>query len=327
MITASDLIHLAYTPDLTEGGIAYAIRSLPYTPNRKGGQLYDRLRRIVARAAVELAFRRYLSEQNIPFEVKGATPFTDPNQYDVSLGGRRCDIKSFLITYREQISEMKRNPQIVLNAPALVPSDQNAAEGRADKDIYLFAFLAGLVAASQSDLQKAIAADQPYHLIHVMPEAWRRPGMWNPLGALVLKSDSDETQIVEIGGQAERREMRTSVVEIPPRTRIQVDEGFFSVTYLHVKSLPQARIGIHNRMLQKTHIIGARDWGNIWVHGIDILLAGYLTRQEFNRRAGSILPGTRVFQFEKTRTKNLAVPCSELKPLSDLFERVREWNS
>src|SRR6185436_14326211 len=150
MISPSDLIHLPYTRDLTEGGIAYAVRSLPYTYNRMGGSPYDRLRRIVAGVAVELAFRRHLSEQNVPFDVMGATPFTDPDRYDVSLGGRRCDIKSFLITYRTQISEMKRDPQVVLKAPALVPSDQNAAEGRTDHDIYLFAFLPALVAASQA---------------------------------------------------------------------------------------------------------------------------------------------------------------------------------
>ena len=186
-----------------------------------GGSPYDRLRRIVAGVAVELAFRRYLSEQNIPFDVKGATPFTDPDRYDVSLGGRRCDIKSFLISYREQIAEMKRNPQVVLKAPALVPSDQNAAEGHSDKDIYLFAFLSGLIAASQDDLEKVIYTDQPHYLIHVMPDAWMRPVEWNPLGALVLKSESEETQVVEIGGQDEGREMRTSVLEIPPHTKVK----------------------------------------------------------------------------------------------------------
>ena len=128
MIRAADLIHLSYTRDLNEGGIAYAIRSLPYTYNRMGGSPYDRLRRIVSGVAVELAFRRYLSEQDIPFDVQGATPFTDPDHYDVALGGRRCDIKSFLISYREQILEIKRRPQILLSAPALVASDQNAAE-------------------------------------------------------------------------------------------------------------------------------------------------------------------------------------------------------
>ena len=153
MISPSDLIHLPYTRDLTDGGIAYALRVLPYMYNRMGGSPYDRLRRTVAGVAVELAFRRYLAEQQIPFDVKSALPFTDPNQYDVSLGGRRCDIKSFFISYREQIAEMKRNPQVVLNAPALVPSDQNVSDGNSNHDIYLFAFLSGLIAASQADLQ------------------------------------------------------------------------------------------------------------------------------------------------------------------------------
>jgi hypothetical protein len=325
MISPSDLIHLPYTRDLTEGGIAYAVRSLPYIFNRAGGSPYDRLRRTVAGVAVELAFRRYLSEQNIPFDVKSAAPFTDPNQYDVSLGGRRCDIKSFLISYREQIAEMKRNPQVVLNAAALVPSDQNAAEGRSDKDIYLFALLSGLIAASQSDLQKVLYTNQPHYLIHVMPEAWMRPGQWNPLGELVVKSESEETQVIEIGGQVEGREMRTSVLEIPPRTRVKFDNEFHSLAYIHIQSNPNARIGIHSPTLQETHLIGTLEWGNIWVYGMDILLAGYLTREEFNRNARAILPGARVFQYERTRTKNLAVNVSELRPISDLLERVKAW--
>lgn len=327
MISSSNFLHLPYTRDLTEGGIAYAIRSLPYTYNRMGGSPYDRLRRIVAGVAVELAFRRYLSEQNIPFDIKGATPFTEPDRYDVALGGRRCDIKSFLITYREQISEMKRNPQIVLNAPALVPSDQNVAEGHSDKDIYLFAFLSGLIAASQKDLEKVIYKDQPYYLMHAMPDSWTRPTEWNPLGMLVLKSESDETQVIEIGGQDEGREMRTSTLEIPPRTRIQIDAGYFSLAYIHIKSSPKARIGIHCASRNETHLIGALEWSNIWVYGLDILLAGWLTREEFNQRASAIPPGMRVFQYDRTRTKNLAVPVSELKSLETLFERVKQWNS
>jgi hypothetical protein len=256
----------------------------------------------------------------------GARPFTDPERYDVSLGGRRCDIKSFLISYREQITEMKRDPQMVLNVPALVPSDQNAGEGHSDKDIYLFAFLSGLIAASQEDLQKAMYKKQPYHLVHVMPDTWMRPVKWNPLGALVLKSESAETQVVEVNGQDEGRETRTVSVELPPDTRVQIDGGFCSVAYIQSKSLPGARIGIHSPVLKETHVIGEMDWGNIWVYGLDILLAGWLTREEFKSRAYAIQEGTRVFQYDRTRTKNLAVPVRDLKPISDLLERVREWN-
>ncbi|MBI4733056.1 MAG: hypothetical protein HY781_13200, partial [Chloroflexi bacterium] len=51
MLTEPDLLRLPYTPDLTEGGIAYACRSLAYTYDRMGGSPVDRLRRIVAGVA------------------------------------------------------------------------------------------------------------------------------------------------------------------------------------------------------------------------------------------------------------------------------------
>jgi hypothetical protein len=327
VVKSANLIHIPYTRDLTEGGIVYALRSLPYVYTRAGSSIYDRLRRTVASTAVELAFRRYLSEQNVPFDVKGGKPFAEPERYDVSLGGRRCDIKSFFISYRDQIAEMKRNPQVMLNAPALVPSEQNVNEDRSDKDIYLFAFLSGLIAASQDDLKKAIHKKQPYHILHVMPESWMRPAQWNPLGALVLKSESAECQIVEVNGQDEGREMRSVRVELPPNTRVQIEGGFCSVAYIQSKSLPGARIGIHNPSRKETHVISEMDWGNIWVYGMDVTLAGWLTRGEFNRRAEPMPEGTRVFQYEKTRTKNMVLPTSELRPITELLERVREWSA
>jgi len=260
MISSPDFIHLPYSRDLTDGGIANALRSVPYTYNRMGGSPYDRLRYLAAGVAVELAFRRYLSEQNTPFDVKGATPFTEPDRYDAALGGRRCGIKSFLITYREQIAEMNRNPEVILNAPALVPSAQNTAEGHSDKDIYLFAFLSGPIAASMENIQKAIHKKQPVHLVHVMPDAWMRPTDWKPLGKLVLKSESAETQIVEVKRQDEGREMRTVSVELPPVTRVQLDENFFTVAHIQSKSLPDVRIRIHSPARKETYLINLTDW-------------------------------------------------------------------
>ena len=325
MITSSDLLRLPYTRDLTAGGIAYALRSLPYIYNRSGGSVYDRLCRIVASATVELAFRHYLSEQKIPFDIKGAPPFTEHERYDVSLGGRRCELKSFLISRRDQISQVRRDPQILLRAPALVASDQHAGENHSHNDIYLFAFLFGLIAGTQSDLQKVIGSGQPHYLVHVMPEAWNRPSQWNPLGGLVLKSEAEEEITFEIGGQDEARQMRSCTLELPPRTRVQLDERFFSVAYLHAKSSPRphGRIGIYSPIRKETYIIGTSDWSNIWVYGMDILVAGYMAREEFSRRASFIQAGSRVFQYDVTHVKNLAVPMSDLKPLAELFERTR----
>jgi hypothetical protein len=327
VLTVSDFLHLPYTRDLTEGGIAYALHSLPYSYNRKGSSPYEPLRRVVAGTMVELAFRRYLSEQGIPFEVKGAAPFAEPDRYDVLLAGRRCDIKSFLISHRDQVTEMRRDPRLVLRAPALVPSDQHAGIGHSGLDIYLFAFLSALVTTSQSDLQKVIETKQPHYLIHVMPETWKRPSKWNPLGTLVLKSEAEERLTLEIGGQAEGRERRSCIVELPPRTRLEVETGLFSLSYIHAKSKPRARIGIHSPVRKETHLVGTSEWGNIWVYGMDMLLVGHLACEEFSRRASFIQAGARVFQYDQTHVKNLAVPVSDLRPLSELFEHARAWSS
>ena len=87
-------------------------------------------------AAVALAFLRYLSRQEIPLDVIGASPFTDPDKYNVSLGGHRCDIKSFLISHRDQIAQMRTVPSVILNAPALVPSDHHNMDGYTDHGLY-----------------------------------------------------------------------------------------------------------------------------------------------------------------------------------------------
>jgi hypothetical protein len=58
---------------------------------------------------------------------------------------------------------------------------------------------------------------------------------------------------------------------------------------------------------------------------MEVILAGYLPRGEFRRRATLLPAGSRVLQYARTRTKNLALPVGELRPLSDLFERVQKW--
>jgi hypothetical protein len=325
MITTLDLIHLSYTSDLTDGGIAYACRSLTYTYDRMGGSSVDRLRRIVAGVAVELAFRRYLGEQAIPFDVLGATPFTDPDHYDVSLGGHRCDVKSFFISRRAQIRSLRQDPGLVLQAPALVPLDQFAAEGHKPDDLYLFAFLLGLAAASQEDIEKALAADQPVYLIHPLPGAWAKPPNWIPLEKLALKSECETPITVEIGGMDAEREFVTATMELPPRTRVLVEQTFYGLAYVHVARRPEARIGLRSLVRGEPYLIPAHAWGNIWVYGMDILLTGWLTHEEYRRKAKVLNAGMRTFQYDRTRTKNLLVPGVELNPLGPLFERVREW--
>ena len=174
MITANDILRLDYTPDLTEAGIALVCHSLPHTYDRAGPSSYDHLRRTVAAVSVELAFRRYLAKRDIPFDVKAAAPFTDPDHYDITFGSRRCRIQSFLISHRKQISDLSSNLQLALEAPALVPLDHYAADGQSGEDIYVFALITGLTSAAparraQCPGRASTAPSDPHHAGHVAP--------------------------------------------------------------------------------------------------------------------------------------------------------------
>jgi hypothetical protein len=87
--------------------------------------------------------------------------------------------------------------------------------------------------------------------------------------------------------------------------------------------MPGVRVGLHSPARGDPYLIPPQEWGNIWVYGLSILLAGYLTYEEFRRNAQLLPAGSAVFQYARTRTKNLSVPVAELHPLGELFERLR----
>ncbi|MFQ5616991.1 MAG: hypothetical protein ACE5GO_11110, partial [Anaerolineales bacterium] len=307
MITPSDLITLPYTPDLTPAGISYACRSLSYTYDRMGSSRDARLRRIVAGIAVELAFRRHLADEGVPHDLLGATPFTEPDRYDIALGGRRCDIKSYMLRQKEMIRQIRAEPEKLLIAHALVPVDQLESDHLHNEDLYIFAFLAALITPNQADLDRALAAEQPVFLIHPFPKHWARPPHWRPLGNLVMKSDLSEPIELEIGGQGSERTFNVENVRLPPRERVRLESSWHAVSYLSVPQLPPGRVGVHSPILSETYIIQPHEWGNIWVYGMEITLAGYMTRGEFRRRGKRLPKGSRVFQYPRTRTDNMAV--------------------
>ncbi len=325
MLSPSDLISLPYTPDLTRAGIVYACRSLPHTYDRMGGSPFHRLRRIVAGKAVELAFRRYLGREEVPYDTLGATPFTDPDRYDVALGGRRCDLKSFQVFDRPRIRQARRDPEFWLAASALVPADQLAADHLNDRDLYIFAFVTALVTRNQEELQRALAAGQPVYLIHPLPKAWARPSPWLSLGALSLKSDLPEPVKVEIGGQDGDRHFQTETLHLAPRTRQKTRKEYYSLAYLNLPHLPEGRLGVSSPRLAQTYIAPPEAWENIWVYGMEIILAGYMTRGEFRQRAHDLPANSRVLQYARTRTRNGALPVRQLHPLADLFDRAKAW--
>lgn len=327
MLQASDLIHIPYTHELTEGGIAYACRSLAHSYQRKINLPIERMRQAAGETAVELAFRHYLGDQNIPFHVNEATPFTNPDHHDISLGGHRCKVKSTSITQRRQISFMRADPGRLLQSQVHIPVEEFVAEGQRPDELLLFAVLLGLVAASREEMAKAMAAGLPIFLVHPLPDEWLWPKTWAPLEPLTLKSECLEPIVVETGGMDAERNFLTVKVELPPHKRVTVKQDFHSLAYIHVQEKPIARVGIHSPTRSKPYIIPPHAWGNLWIYGMDIWLAGWLTHEDFRRKANVLNHRQTVFSDISPHIKYLTVPMRELNPCSPLFHQVKVFTA
>ena len=330
MITKTDLLPLDHTSDLTEAGILFTCQWLARSSRYLGKKPYSYLRRKIGRVTVELALRRLLIERQIPFRTLELEPFSEPSQHQLSLGGHRLHLNSYLLGNRAQIHSVQQDPAVLLQASAITPLDQFVSEAQTSKDIYLFAFLLALTARSQADQRKLEATEKPHYYLAVLPQNWSQPRSWTPLNPIALKSEADHPVTVELGGLNESRNFYRSQVQLPPRTRTIVPDEFYSLAYIHILDHPNARLGIHSPRFQQhsqMHIIQPAEWGNVWVYGLGIWLAGWLSLDEYRRRAVVLPAGQSSFQFSRTRHKNLCVPMTELEPLEELFEETLFWQA
>jgi len=319
MLRASDLVAAGFPDDLTAAGISVCRESLS-VPRRGGGErAYMRFRREIAAVAVALAFRRHLGQQGIAYGVSKRHSF-DSAGLGLMIGADRCDINSYLISHPEQVAALEADPRAALAAPALIPEKGRWKQSFSDNDVHIFAMSAGFLGASGIQGENPSGPATPTFLMHLMPAGWARPQHWIRIWPLVLKSESPEELTVELAGHTEAGEFLAQPVRLEGGVRREVESGFWSLTHVHVKSRPSGRIGMNRGRGKRAHVIGPGDWTDVWIHGRKILFLGWMRHFEFRNRAKTVPAGSRVFQFSRTQTANLAVPIAELKPLDQLLE-------
>ncbi len=316
------IVRLPFDDSLTRAGVAYAKLSLHYTFNRMGLNHAARLRKIVAGVAVELAFQRWLDAENLTYDRLGATAFTDKDRYDLRLGGRLCDLKSYLISDKAKIKAVRHDPATLHQAEALVPEDQFRASRLEPNDLYVFGFLAGQETRSLDDQRAAQERGQPLYLLATLSqEAWLGRTAWRSLGRIFLKADTPLT--VEVGGQNADRAAQNETLALPAGKWVATEKPFHAVLYLHTPTPPTEAIAIHSEGLGETLIVDPFAWVNIWVYGVEVFLAGWLTRREFETHSRLLPAQSAVWQYPRTRTLNRAVPVQDLWPLADLAALLR----
>jgi hypothetical protein len=328
MLTALDLLRLPYDDSLTRAGVEYAKKSLHYTYNRMHLEPGPRLRKIVAGVAVELALRRWLEANEVPYDLLGATAFTERDKYDLRLGGRRVDLKSFFITDRDDITALRHDPSWLLDAAALVPEDQFNSHKLEDGDVYVFGFLAGLEARQQADTRRVLDVGQPVELVATfVDDDWLGRAQWRSLGTLTLQNDGPLPLELEVGGQGRDREAIVEPLVVPAEARAAMTARLYALLYLRAFQPPPTRVDVRSSALNRTQSVLPTDWHNIWVYGMDVFIAGWLTKGEFRERSRRLPAGSRVKQYPRTQTVNRSLPIRDLRPITELARRIKDFAS
>ena len=142
-----------------------------------------------------------------------------------------------------------------------------------------------------------------------------------------MKSECAQAIKVEIGGLDAQRGFVTEACELLPLKRVAAGQEFYSLAYMLTGSLPEKCLGLHSPQRGEATILQPYDWADIRIRGEQILLAGWLTHEEFRSKAVVLNAGLPTFQFAHTHCRNLLVRADRLNPLGRLLEKVRSWEA
>jgi hypothetical protein len=325
MLAEDDFITIPYTPDLSQAGIRRACQRLVLEAQPESRDPLEGLIQCEYETALELAFQRYLQENEVPFERRASAPFTAPDDADLMLGGRRVVLRNFPITGKSQIRRLLHESNFFLNAWARLPKAHAEVDPRHADDVYIFAFIAGLMAQQGREFKRALQAQQPVYLMHFLPDAWFRQANSRSLGRLILKSDCEQEVSLELGGRDGKHQFYNERISLPHRQRVRTQAEFSSLAYLHAALLPEGRLGVYSPVLDQLYIAGPESWFNSWIYGMRILLTGFIPRHEFQRKAYLVTQAEADLEMEAE--PYLKLPIAQLYPLRALFEQARLWKS
>jgi hypothetical protein len=154
--------------------------------------------------------------------------------------------------------------------------------------------------------------------MYVMPRVWRGTGSPAPLGTLRFEAEQADSLSFEIGGRDVAGAPVGQTVRLTGGRSVEGPVSLLTLNHVCATQRPAGDLRIHAPARRLAHLIEPDRWQDVWLDGWGMVVLGWISREAFRKRATLIPPGRRVYQFDRTMTKNLAVAVSELRPITDL---------
>ena len=320
-----DLLRLPYDDSLTLAGVTYVCRSLDHCYGRQGRPSASHLRHVVADLAAELALRRWLDVQGAPYGLLDDAPFTQPGRVRLLLGGRPLRIQTTVISRREHIRLLRREPACLLEGEAFQAVTDDPFERAGESDLLAFVVLAALETRNWRELRSALAAGQPSHLLGLPPSpAWVRPPSHRSLGRLVLENLGPEAVDLEVAGRSPSQHFWTDHFKLGPDRAAELPVDLQRLLSLHAAFPPEGPLKVRSPEAGLSWRVSPGSWINLWIYGLEIFLAGWATVGEFRRQALPIPKAGGGSSQQPPARAALALPFRRLRPMHHLTARLRQ---
>jgi hypothetical protein len=279
------------------------------------------MRDLVANIAASLAFRRYLDSEQIPHTVLGTVTSTNAASYPLQLRGRRCFLESSLLFNRKVVHSLCSAPDKILARQAELEVNDLGSDLMPDNDLIVMALVPAIITRHPKELADVFSTGNPACLVHTLPAEWANPLPEKPLEQVALKSNYNQETRIIMGGRDLDGNFQEEALLLPPHVRTLSEYAYQSLAYLSLEQPVAHQIGLSSKVKKSPYIINPGQWGNIWIYGTEIFLAGYLSRAEFRHKAA--MQAQKAYEIPIPNRKKRSLPLRELRPLAELFDWAR----
>ncbi len=313
------MVRLFYDPAWTPVAVRSVLEALPWLVTRDQPLRVWVLQDLVKERVGQLAWLRWLAEQDLRYEVAPA-PSGMVGREVVWCHGQRLLLATGWLREREAVRLARRAPQRWLQeACAVLPEPQWDAPNGQPEDILVFAWVLALVTRSEEEMARALARGFPAVPAVALPPRWYH--LPRPM-QVALKYEGPGGVRVRLYGQAEADGPGVLTLRLPARKRVAVPGQWHGVYLLVAATPPRGRLGVALQPAGWRCVFVPWSWQNLWLYGLEVHLVGYLTRRAFRQQARRIAGSALQRMGWQAAYPGYAVPATALRSLSDLAARL-----
>ena len=319
MITSSDLIEIP-VPDEVIASATNLVKHMLLSqkiPHQTNPITILTLRNLALHISTNLLFRRYLSQNQIPFTISNGSQGGEELWPTIAIGGRRCNMNCRFSAKPEWDVDDEPNPTSLLKEDISLPKHHDALKNDGRETIEVFSAL--IVDSKRANLSIGELAKRGENLflINILENMheinWEAAG-----GQIEFYYEGENDLILEVGGLDEKFNPITESIHFGFHKRAFTKSVFSRVIYLTANTLPEKSISLSLGAAKKI-FLPVSSWGSLWLRVTTCVFFGFLHSTDLRQRFDKLIRTNTSYRINWFRTEKHKISVLELNPLPKLF--------